>query len=71
MVRVFVSDLQGYLGSALRKRLAAEEDVQIVGTVANADDVPGKVTKAVEVRVGMRGCPSPAARVRQSPLSLV
>jgi nucleoside-diphosphate-sugar epimerase len=49
-MKVFISDLNGYLGRALRRRLAGEDDVQIIGTVASLDDVPSKVAKSVEVR---------------------
>lgn len=59
-MRVFVSDLEGYVGRALRKRLAQEEDVTIVGTVASGEAAPAKVAAVVQVGWSR---PLPRARV--------
>ncbi len=49
MVRFFISGLDTFLGSALVKRLASEDGVDIVGTVSAAGAAPSKASRVLEV----------------------
>ena len=48
--RVFISDVDSYLGRALLHKFGPKKTVEIVGTVRSAVNVPPKVASAVEVR---------------------
>jgi hypothetical protein len=54
-MRVFVSDLDSYMGKALVRRFAEEEDVEVVGTVDTSSTgaslkAPRRVAEVVPVR---------------------
>ena len=48
-MRVFVSDLHGHVGRAVRRALADSEH-DVVGTIQSGEDSPGKVAETAEVR---------------------
>ena len=48
-MRVFVSDLHGHVGRAVRLALA-EGEHEIVGTINPGEESPGKVAEVAEVR---------------------
>lgn len=50
MVKVFISDLESYVGTALRKRLANEEGVIIYGSAGSVEASFAKVAKLAQVR---------------------
>ncbi len=57
-MRVFISDVDSYLGRALRKQLSREDEVEVVGTVASLEQVPVGIGRVVEVRRAARGPPA-------------
>jgi hypothetical protein len=61
--RVFVSDIDSYLGRALLFQFASKRGVDVVGTVRTVEVVPPKVVTAMEVSAGPAAGPSSHARL--------